>query len=286
MKRSFLCTILLFTLMSLCVQANEVDQLKKKVDPYLTHVAQQSDWLYSRLQMYWKTHATDVFCNGETYDHVGGKRAPEPTVKMNGTRSTKSDYNRPRIEDIVPYDDDDEGSVTFVNATTGKMEKTSPNKTGCNIAALNNQILSIARDAARLYQLTDDRRYADLALPVVRVFLGGIYYRNVATDINHGHMQTLYGMTTFEVIHEDAIATLYETYPILRPLMSGDDQAICDRALKKWAENIISNGVPHNNWDLFQAEFIAKIGLILLTRQCLCRRTWQRILSQLHSQRE
>lgn len=146
MKRSFLCTILLFTLMSLCVQANEVDQLKKKVDPYLTHVAQQSDWLYSRLQMYWKTHATDVFCNGETYDHVGGKRAPEPTVKMNGTRSTKSDYNRPRIEDIVPYDDDDEGSVTFVNATTGKMEKTSPNKTGCNIAALNNQILSIARD--------------------------------------------------------------------------------------------------------------------------------------------
>lgn len=148
MKRSFLCTILLFTLMSLCVQANEVDQLKKKVDPYLTHVAQQSDWLYSRLQMYWKTHATDVFCNGETYDHVGGKRAPEPTVKMNGTRSTKSDYNRPRIEDIVPYDDDDEGSVTFVNATTGKMEKTSPNKTGCNIAALNNQILSIARDLA------------------------------------------------------------------------------------------------------------------------------------------
>lgn len=116
---------------------------------------------------------------------------------------------------------------------------------------------------ARLYQLTDDRRYADLALPVVRVFLGGIYYRNVATDINHGHMQTLYGMTTFEVIHEDAIATLYETYPILRPLMSGDDQAICDEALKKWAENIISNGVPHNNWDLFQAEFIAKIGLIL-----------------------
>ena len=263
MKRSFLCTILLFTLMSLCVQANEVDQLKKKVDPYLTHVAQQSDWLYSRLQMYWKTHATDVFCNGETYDHVGGIRAPEPTVKMNGTRSTKSDYNRPRIEDIVPYDDDDEGSVTFVNATTGKMEKTSPNKTGCNIAALNNQILSIARDAARLYQLTDDRRYADLALPVVRVFLGGIYYRNVATDINHGHMQTLYGMTTFEVIHEDAIATLYETYPILRPLMSSDDQAICDEALKKWAENIIANGVPHNNWDLFQAEFIAKIGLML-----------------------
>ena len=262
MRRCYLY-IIVFALLPLFAHAGEVDQLRKKVDPYLAHVEQQPDWLYSRLQMYWKTHATDVFCNAETYDHVGGDRAPEPTVKMNGTRGTKSYYNRPKIEDIVPYDDDEEGNVTFINAATGKMEKANPNKTGCNIASLNIQILSIARDAARLYQLTGDRRYADLALPVVRVFLGGIYYRNVATDISHGHMQTLYGMTTFEVIHEDAIAKFYETYPILRPLMKSDDQKICDGALKKWAENIIANGVPHNNWDLFQAEFIAKIGLML-----------------------
>lgn len=261
--RRFYLYIIVFALLPLFAHAGEVDQLRKKVDPYLARVEQQPDWLYSRLQMYWKTHATDVFCNAETYDHVGGDRAPEPTVKMNGTRGTKSYYNRPKIEDIVPYDDDEEGNVTFINAATGKMEKANPNKTGCNIASLNIQILSIARDAARLYQLTGDRRYADLALPVVRVFLGGIYYRNVATDISHGHMQTLYGMTTFEVIHEDAIAKFYDAYPILRPLMKSDDQKICDGALKKWAENIIANGVPHNNWDLFQAEFIAKIGLML-----------------------
>jgi hypothetical protein len=126
MRRCYLY-IIVFALLPLFAHAGEVDQLRKKVDPYLAHVEQQPDWLYSRLQMYWKTHATDVFCNAETYDHVGGDRAPEPTVKMNGTRGTKSYYNRPKIEDIVPYDDDEEGNVTFINAATGKMEKANPN---------------------------------------------------------------------------------------------------------------------------------------------------------------
>lgn len=238
-------------------------RLKAKVDPYLERVLQQPDWLYSRLQMYWKTHATEVYCMGETFDHPGGERAPEPTVKMNGTRGTLSFYNRPKIEDLQPYDDNEQGNVHFVDPKTGLQVSVHPSKTGCNIASLNVQILSIARDATRLYQMTDDRRYADMALPVVRTYLGGIYYRNVATDLLHGHMQTLYGYTTFEVIHESAISVLYDCYPTLRPLMKVEDRAICDGALKKWAENIIANGVPHNNWDLFQAEFIAKIAMML-----------------------
>lgn len=31
----------------------------------------------------------------------------------------------------------------------------------------------------------------------------------------------------------------------------------------KWAENIIANGVPHNNWNLMQARFVMDIALIL-----------------------
>lgn len=250
-----------------CVPSSDtvqiIKKLRAKVDPYLERVTKQPDWLYSRLQMFWSTHATEVFCHSESFDHPGGGRAPEPTVKMDGTRSHQSFYNRPKIEDLVPYDDDGQGNVTFINPKTGKMEKVNPNMTGRNISSINVMILSIARDAARLYRLTGDRRYADMALPVVRTYLGGIYYRNPATDLDHGHMQTLYGYSSFEVIHEDAISELYEAYPILRPLMGDDDCKICDGALKKWAENIIANGVPHNNWDLYQAEFIARIALML-----------------------
>ena len=244
----------------------EITKLKGKIENVMQKVDAQPDWLYSRLQMFWNTHASDVFVNGETFAKVGGERAPEPTVKYNGTRGFESQYNRPKLEDLVPYDDDEQGNVTYVNKVTGKMEKTSPAKTGCNIASVNRQIMGIARDAARIYAATGDMRYGKMAAKVFDVYMKGIAYRNVPVDLNHGHQQTLVGMTTFEVIHEDIINELTQMYPLIKPLVK-DDQAVIEAGFKKWAENIIANGVPHNNWNLFQADFITKIALVLQDNQ-------------------
>lgn len=244
----------------------EITKLKGKIENVMQKVDAQPDWLYSRLQMFWNTHASDVFVNGETFAKVGGERAPEPTVKYNGTRGFESQYNRPKLEDLVPYDDDEQGNVTYVNKVTGKMEKTSPAKTGCNIAGVNRQIISLARDAARIYAATGDMRYGQMAAKVFDVYMKGIAYRNVPVDLNHGHQQTLVGMTTFEVIHEDVINELTQMYPLIKPLVK-DDQAVIEAGFKKWAENIIANGVPHNNWNLFQADFITKIALVLQDNQ-------------------
>lgn len=245
------------------VEDSEVSRLRGRVDAYLDSVALHPDWLSSRLQMYWHSHATDVYINGEQFAYAGGERAPEPTVKYNGTRGTASSYNRPRLEDVVPYDDDEQSQVTFINPSTGKMEKAHPSKTGCNIASLNQHILGIARDAARVYGLTGDARYAKMAAHVFDVYMKGIHYRNVPIDLNHGHQQTLVGMTTFEVIHEDAIVSLSEIYRLLKKDYLSENKALYDAAFKKWAENIIANGVPHNNWNLFQADFIMYIALVL-----------------------
>ena len=244
------------------VENPEITKLKGKIENVMSQVDKQPDWLYSRLQMFWKSHATDVFVNGETFANPGGERAAEPTVKYNGTRGMESQYNRPKLENIVPYDDDEQGSVTYINKVSGKMEKTSPSKTGCNIASVNRQIVGIARDAARIYAATGDMRYGQMAAKVFDVYMKGIAYRNVPIDLNHGHQQTLVGMTTFEVIHEDIINELTEMYPLVKNLVK-EDQPIIEAGFKKWAENIIANGVPHNNWDLFQADFIMKIALIL-----------------------
>lgn len=244
----------------------EITNLKRKIENVMQKVDAQPDWLYSRLQMFWNTHASDVFVNGETFAKVGGERAPEPTVKYNGTRGTASQYNRPRLEDMIPFDDDELGNVTYVSKASGKMEKTSPAKTGCNIASVNRQIMGIARDAARIYAATGDMRYGKMAAKVFDVYMKGIAYRNVPVDLNHGHQQTLVGMTTFEVIHEDIINELTQMYPLIKPLVK-DDQAVIEAGFKKWAENIIANGVPHNNWDLFQADFIVKIALVLQDNQ-------------------
>ena len=244
----------------------EITKLKGKIENVMQKVDAQPDWLYSRLQMFWNTHASDVFVNGETFAKVGGERAPEPTVKYNGARGTASQYNRPSLEDMIPFDDDELGNVTYVSKASGKMEKTSPAKTGCNIASVNRQIMGIARDAARIYAATGDIRYGQMAAKVFDVYMKGIAYRNVPIDLNHGHQQTLVGMTTFEVIHEDVINELTQMYPLIKPLVK-DDQAVIEAGFKKWAENIIANGVPHNNWNLFQADFIVKIALVLQDNQ-------------------
>lgn len=248
------------------VEDPEITKLKAKIENVMSQVDKQPGWLYSRLQMFWKTQASDVFVNGETFSYPGGERAAAPTVKYNGTRSTASQYNRPKLEDMIPYDDDEQGNVTYINRATGKMEKTSPAKTGCNIASVNRQIISIARDAARIYAATGDMRYGQMAAKVFDVYMKGIAYRNVPIDLNHGHQQTLVGMTTFEVIHEDVITELTQMYPLIKNLVK-DDQAVIEAGFKKWAENIIANGVPHNNWDLFQADFIVKIALVLQDNQ-------------------
>ena len=248
------------------VEDPEITKLKAKIENVMSQVDKQPDWLYSRLQMFWKTQASDVFVNGETFSHPGGAKAAGPTVKYNGSRSTASQYNRPKLEDIIPYDDDEQGSVTYISRATGKMEKTSPAKTGCNLAGVNRQIIGIARDAARIYAATGDMRYGQMAAKVFDVYMKGIAYRNVPIDLNHGHQQTLVGMTTFEVIHEDVINELTQMYPLIKPLVK-DDQAVIEAGFKKWAENIIANGVPHNNWDLFQADFIVKIALVLQDNQ-------------------
>lgn len=248
------------------VEDPEITKLKAKIENVMSQVDKQPDWLYSRLQMFWKTNASDVFVNGEAFAHPGGECAAEPTVKYNGTRGFESQYNRPKLEDLVPYDDDEQGNVTYINKVTGKMEKTSPAKTGCNIAGVNRYIIGIARDAARIYAATGDIRYGQMAAKVFDVYMKGIAYRNVPIDLNHGHQQTLVGMTTFEVIHEDVINELTQMYPLIKPLVK-DDQAVIEAGFKKWAENIIANGVPHNNWNLFQADFIVKIALVLQDNQ-------------------
>ena len=265
MKIRLLIIALLCTLSaSAKMDKGTYEKLKARTDLYVHKVEQQPDWLLSRLQMYWKSHATEVFVNNDTFDHPGGERAEFPTVKYDGTRSHGTNYNRPKLDEVVPYDDDADGNVTMINKATGLLEKVHPSKTGRQISSLNRQIISIARDAALLYAENKDERYAKMAFGVFDTFLKGIAGRNVPSDLTHGHMQTLVGMTSFEVIHEDAINELTEMYPLIADYEPcKKSRALYDAALKKWAENIIANGVPHNNWDLIQANFIVRIALVL-----------------------
>ena len=244
------------------------NKLKERTDVYTRRTESQPDWLLSRLAMYWKSHATEVYVKGEVFDHAGGEKAPAPTVRYTGPRGPAATHGRPKLEDIGPYDDNEDGNVTFCNnALEGRpLESVHPSKTGRNIENLNCEILGIARDAAFLYWMTGEEKYAKLAAGVFDTYMTGIYYRKVPVDLNHGHQQTLVGLTSFEVIHEDALHIVVPLYDFLYNYLKSnypDKMIIYAGALKKWADNIIANGVPHNNWDLLQARYVMNVGLVL-----------------------
>lgn len=252
----------MLAVLPLAAQNDDLAKLRQKIEPYVCRTDTAADWLLSRLQMFWKTHATEVFINGEAFSHPGGEAAPVATVKMDGTRGTASDYSLPQLEDVVPYDDDEAGSATCINKKSGRMERAHLSKTGRGIGTLNRRILGIARDAAKVYAATGEERYAKAALGVFDTYMKGIYYRAVPFDLNHGHQQTLVGMTTFEVIHEDAVNETTEIYQLLGDYITAD-RNIYEDAFRKWADNIVANGVPHNNWNLIQADFLARIAMAL-----------------------
>lgn len=256
--------------MTICLHGaaqTPLEEVIRRTAPYLQHVEAEKEWLVSRLQMYWHTHATEVYIDGERFDHPGGERAEVPTVKLDGTRSHGTTYHRPPLEQVVPYDDDAQGNVHFLHPTTGKPESVHPSLTGRGISSINRQILGIALDAAIVYQSTNDQRYGRMAFDVFDTYLKGILYRNVPRDIHGAGCQTIVGMTSFEVIHEDPIKEITRMYPLLEPFVASQ-RTLYDAALKKWADNIIANGVPHNNWNIFQARLVAKIAQILQPDSC------------------
>lgn len=127
--------------------AQEVfEKLKQRTDQYADR---GPEWLTSRLQMYWKTHATEVYIKGEYYDHAGGEKAPVPTVMYTGARSHGTNYVRPKLDELKPYQEDVRGMYLVNGMLEGKpYEWVNISKTGNIIQSINVEILGIARDAA------------------------------------------------------------------------------------------------------------------------------------------
>ena len=202
--------------------------------------------LSDRLLMHWKTHATDVYVRDQAVVGIGGERAAEPTVVFCGNRSHVTAYKAPKIEDLPRREEDPRG--LFLEPREGGAKTWVPyGKTGGIIANLNRSIVKRALTAP------DEQAWS-----VLDVYLKGILHRNVPTDLDHGHMQTLFGMQSMETIHDDIIHEVCQLYSRF-PNHPDEHKA----ALRKWADVQIANGVADNNWDMMQLNYILEIGLAL-----------------------
>lgn len=245
------------------VVALKAREKHKKVDKYVERHRTDPQWIVSRLQMYWQSHADEIYIKGEKLDHTAG-RAPVPTVRYSATRGTQTIYSRPSLEDTPPYQDS--LGMWMLNKTTGKMEWADPRQTGRNVESMNMTVLNLARDAAYIWWAEADEAFARFAADIFDTYMTGLYYRKPPVDLAHTHQQTLVGLTSFEVIHEDAVLPASECYDLIHDYLVStrpEKMAIYDGAFRNWADAIIRNGVPHNNWNLIQARFVLNIAMVL-----------------------
>ena len=132
--------------------------------------------------------------------------------------------------------------------------------------SINIEIITKARDAAMLYWFTGEERYGKFAYDIFNTYVSGMYHRKEPVDLNNGHDQTLVGLSSFEVIHEDVLEPLTSCYDFLYGYLNKYHKSRLDTystTFKNWADIIIKNGVPFNNWNLIEARFVLNIALIL-----------------------
>ncbi|AUC24120.1 hypothetical protein BTO15_16435 [Polaribacter sejongensis] len=240
--------------------------IHNRIDEHVVRHVNDPEWMVSRLQMYWKTKSTNVYVNGINYSHADGE-APVPTVRFVGSRDYTSNYGVPKLEDILPYMDDPRGLYLPNNKKEGHpFEWAEISKTGRAIYTINDNIINLSRDAAFLYWLENDKRFAKFSYDVFHTYMEGMSYRSEPIDLMNGHIQTLVGFTNFQVIHEGTLKNIAELYDFLHQYIEEnhpEDIAMYDKTIKRWTDQIIKNGVPQNNWNLHQAKTILKAAMVL-----------------------
>lgn len=243
-----------------------LQRIHKRIDKHVERHVADSEWMVSRLQMYWKTKHTNVYVNGINYSHADGE-APVPTVRFVGSRDYTSNYGVPKLEDVLPYMDDPRGLYLPNKTKEGNpFEWAEISKTGRAIYAINDQIISLSRDAAFVYWLEEDKRFAKFSFDVFHTYMLGMSYRSEPIDLLNGHIQTLVGFTNFQVIHEGTLKHIAELYDFLHQYIEEnhpENIAMYDKTIKRWTNQIIKNGVPQNNWNLHQAKIILKAAMVL-----------------------
>lgn len=243
-----------------------LSDIHERIDVHVERHVEDPEWMVSRLQMYWKTKATNVYVNGVDYSHADGE-APVPTVRFTGSRNSATAYRKPNLEKILPYMDDPRGLYLPNKTKEGEpFEWVEQSKTGNIIVSINQEIIGLARDAAFLYWLEGDDRFAKFSFDLFNTYMMGMSYRDEPIDLLNGHIQTLVGFTHFQVIHEGTLRDIAELYDFLHQYIEANHSeqiSLYDKTIKRWTDQIIKNGVPQNNWNLHQANIILKAAMVL-----------------------
>lgn len=132
--------------------------------------------------MYWKEgeRYTQCYLKNQNWDRGEGD-APVPTVRMPGMRTWNKYYNVP-LEDRQPYNET--GDMLGLN----RQNPSAPpvlvpyKESGHMIRGNNVEILTLAENAAFVYWVTGEEKFARFAADIFNTWLIGTYYMNPILD--------------------------------------------------------------------------------------------------------
>ena len=206
--------------------------LKARIDPLVEKCQGDPKFMSSRLFMNWQTHYTVPIVANSKW--VGGDgNAPVPTPRFGGARDWATKYSAPaRLEDLRPFNDKD-GKVWLLNKETQKEEWADPGLTGRMFETVNERIIQTAADAAFVYWISGDEKYAKYASEILCTYMDGFaYVQPPRLPEGDRSMSRIIGVTSFEVIHEDIATPIAVSYDFLHDYLvaQGKDVTVIQRA--------------------------------------------------------
>ncbi|MCE1198152.1 MAG: heparinase II/III-family protein [Marinilabiliales bacterium] len=221
--------------------------MKKAVDPYAERHKTDREWILSRYLMNWTQgkHYTTVYADesGSRLIKWAGN-APFPTVRVNTylrapVTEKGSGYVKPTIEELVPYDT--ARVMLLFNPETGKKEWTDPQ---AFITSINGDINHLAMQAAILYWLQGDEKYARFAADLLDQWVKGAYYQEPIV----GPCRT--GFLDLQTLGDQSYRPLILAYDFVKPYMEqkGYDLTRYEKVFEKFASTLAFRGFWNNNW--------------------------------------
>ena len=227
--------------------ASIFEEMEKEVSGYADRHQTDPQWILSRYLMnrvpgkrYIRVYSDN---SGQNLVKWEGD-APVPTVRVNTyLRSPITEkgtsYRKPTIEELVP---NDTARVMFLfNPETNQKEWVDPQ---AYITSINGEINNLALDAAILYWLKGDEKYARFAADILDQWAQGAYYQEPII----GPCRT--GFLDLQTLGDAVSRSLILAYDFVKPFMkqNGYELKWYETIFEKIASTLAFRGFWNNNW--------------------------------------
>ncbi len=223
------------------------EEISKNVTPYVERHTTDPQWILSRYQMnripgkYYTRHFADE--SGARLINWTGN-APNPTVRVSTYLRSPitekgSPYRKPNIDELVP--NDTARVMQLYNPETGKKDWIDPQ---AFISNINGDINDLALDAAILYWLNGDSRYARFAADLLDQWAKGVYYQEPIV----GPCRT--GLLDMQTLGDANYRPIILAFDFVKPFMrqNGYDLHWYETVFEKFASTLAFRGFWNNNW--------------------------------------